>query len=274
MPKENYSKNLLIDLKIEKSFVENVFVDSQENFYVLHACNSENTLFRIEIFNKTGKMIRKIDWNNPYPKLSFNILVDEDGNILLFSESTYGARAFILDKNGRLLGTFMVQEVMRKYGFSNGIVYQYTNGKVLYKLPNAKSAPQQKMYFKDFDETADLDKGRLEANNFKYHPKSFIHLPRKLGDFYGSWPIAVTYDNTSYAVYTTNPVYNKPGYSFQNPFQLSELVKFDSKYRIIGVMNVENVYPLLINPETGNLYCFESQYKDGILKIYRWDKIN
>ncbi len=263
MPKENYQKTFLFDLKVDKSQVDDVFVDANENFYVIH---SKNPI--IEIFNKTGSSVREIGWKNTFPDVRFKINVDEDGNILILGSNQLNIPGIILDKDGNLIANFNLTG-LQNYSFSNGNVYQVTDGKVLYSLPSTKTIPRQKLYFKDFDES--FDKARMAelVKNHIYNPNHNLHLPKKIGEFLYWQFWAITNDGTSFAFYATRPVV-KPGYTFQNPYQIRELIKFDPNYKTEGVIPTTG-WPL-VNLETGNLY--EETPGDGIVKIYRWDKIN
>jgi hypothetical protein len=264
MPKENYKKDFLFDLKVDKSPVSDVFVGAEENYYVLHSKNS-----MIEIFDKTGSFVRKIEWNNPYPNFIYHIRVDEDGNILLCGAVAKGVKDIILDKTGTIIDSFKFPENI-KFLFSRGVIYQVTDGKVLYALPAAKSSPGKKMFFKDFDETYDKEKIADERKKHIYLPNHNLHLPQKIGDFQDYGIYAITNDNTSFAFYETKPDWHKPGYTFQNPYQIRELVKFNSDYQIEGVIPTPG-WPF-VNLETDNLY--ENKVEEGIVKIYRWDKLN
>ncbi len=261
MPKENYKENFLFDLKVDESPANDVFVDANENFYVIH---SQKPI--IEIFDKTGNFIRKIDWKNPYPKKSFGIKVDEDGNILIFGADVYGYPGFILDKDGKLIASFKVAPPML-YAFSKGNLYQVTDGKVLYSLPSAKTGPRQKLFFKDFAEMFDKEKLEEERKNHIYLPNNHLHLPARIGKFRSMGLWAVTRDGTSFVIYDSGPIYMTGP---KKPDQLEEWVKFDPSFNLVGVIPIE--YFPIVNMETGELY--EAKYEKGIVKMYRWDKIN
>lgn len=129
-PKQNYEKKYLLDLKVLDSDHAQIYIDGNENYFVLHYFHAN----LIEVFGKDGKLIRKFNWANPNPNGNYRICVDENGNILIYSPNGTFEKSILLDKDGHEIATFKVPQMPPEIGFSNGNVYSENDGVSLFKL--------------------------------------------------------------------------------------------------------------------------------------------
>jgi hypothetical protein len=181
-----------------------------------------------------------------------------------------------VDKNGELVERFTISQYYDSW-FSNGIVYQVTDGKQLYRLPSAQQNPRQKLFMKDYDQTYDVEKMRAETKDLRHHyppPNRFLRLPHAVGDYGSEWIYAITYDGTCFQYFSKpNDPDRLAGQKFGDNSEDTELFKFDPDNRPRAMIHTTWMWPF-INLETGKIYEFLPNKKKGTLEVYRWDNAN
>lgn len=260
--REKYEKKYLFDLKIDKQGPVGYFVDGDENYYVLH---SHSNL--LEVFDKTGNLFKKIVLEILNPGGNYRIRVDENGNILIFPPGAINGKSILLDKDGKLLQTFITFEVPSDVGFSRGIVFSESDGEVLSKLPQ-NSELERKIFFKDIDSRNDKKKMR-EKEDPDFFRKPKLAVPKSFGKFNFDACYGIDNHGNIYVRYSTKPVYVVEG-ATNYYAQDFEICKFNPSYELLAVIPSHFAF---VNLDNEKFYELKADYKSGKMKVYRWDKI-
>jgi len=261
---ENYVKQLLINIKNIKSNKLSTYIDKNENIYVLYY-KSINIL---DIYDKHGLLINSYTWDNPNLGGNFKILVDENGNVLIYQPDTYGSKHVLLDKNGKLINTFITFYLSWNVGFQNGVVFSEDTGEIIYKILN-NDILKQNIFFKDIDSRYDIKKMRSKEDP-DFFRKPLLSVPKSLVDYYIDNVYAIDHNGNIYVRYATKPKHiadNSIGYDLQK----FEICKFDKTYKLKAIIPSHFAF---VNLDDENLYEIKIDFKNKYMKVYKWEVSN
>lgn len=259
----NFSKKLLAELKVQKKiFVEDVFIDGEEDIFVLFRKKSGTWL---NVFDKNGnvKTLKQLGINS---KFDYFLKVDRDENILVCGKGLHfdfgsvmqeqirlkEVPAYIFDRNLNKIDVFNAPAYVG-LEFSDGIVYRVGDGRVEYKLPLSIGGLKRYVFLNRI----------FECFNYGY-------LPKKIDDFVYRGQGQMGEDGTIYLLFGRE--YKRPSVIFwkvyKAPSVTTMLFKFSPDLQLIGEIPTDKM-PFL-NPETNRLYEVDISVNDGEIKVYSW----
>lgn len=300
-PKVKYEKKYKFDYKfhMEKENPSCVYIIDSGNVYELHYKNPY-----VEVFNNKGNPLRtfKCNWKGGEPNVTYRLLMDDKGNMLVYTPWTNNANNFILDKDGNLLKTFFCGVTWPwKIGFENGVVYDKANGIVLGAIDEKRGEIKQKIFFKDIDDLYnphDLQEPHRGVK-IKKHIRQ-IKLPKYLQQIDGSYVEIEKIKEMPFGLYTTPPKgfdgkfkyeeiidmdeqgniyarYETPPIRIGDKYtgkvnQAFKIFVFNPNFKLLTVLDAKDIgFPDL---PTRNLYELKPGPEPGDIKVYKWEKMH
>lgn len=209
-------------------------VDANENSYLQ---------FRktVRVFDKKGNMVRTIAKTFQENRM----LVDEEGNMLLYSRSLLPPTGRIYDSKGDLIEkpdfTNIKSSDLECAGFSHGVLYSNRENGVIHKLPGA-------------------DEKKINLRISPGKSRKVVNFPLVIDGY--SLGELITVDNAGNSYWK----YREPDDSWPVE-EICHTYKFDSDGNLLAGFDF---LPQFINEETQTLYHWEFS-KDGA-SLVKWEK--